>query len=254
MHIQGSVFLITGGASGLGLGAARRLSEAGARIVIADIDPAGEAAAADLAGGARFARTDVADEASGSAAIELALGAFGRLDGLVNCAGVAQSARVVGREGPHPLELFERTVRANLTGTFNMVRLAAEAMSRIGPGPDGVRGVIVNTASIAACDGQIGQAAYAASKAGVAGMTLPLARDLARHGIRVVAIAPGIFETPMLASVSDEFRAALGASVPFPQRLGRPDEYAALVQHIVENDMLNGEVIRLDGALRMPPR
>lgn len=250
------MFLITGGASGLGLAAAQRLAAAGARIVIADIDPNGEEAAAGLGEGARFAKTNVAEEPSArdAVALALALDAFGRLDGLVNCAGIAPSARLLGRDGPHPLSVFEGTVWINLVGTFNMIRLAAEVMARGEPSTQDTRGVIVNTASIAAFDGQVGQAAYAASKAGVVGMTLPLARDLARHGIRVVTIAPGIFETPMLAAVSEEFREALGASVPFPQRLGRPDEFASLVQHAIENDMLNGEVIRLDGALRMAAR
>ena len=255
MRIADRVFLVTGAASGLGCGVARRLAGAGARVVLADVDAQGGArVAADLGGAARFIRTDVAEEADGRAAVALARDAFGRLDGLVTCAGVATSARVVGRDGPHDLAAFARTIRVNLVGTFNMIRLAADAMAAAEPDAEGGRGVVVATSSIAAFDGQGGQAAYAASKGGVASMVLPLARDLARHGIRVVAIAPGVFETPMMAGMPEPVRAALGAAVPFPPRLGRPDEFAALVQHAIENDMLNGAVIRLDGALRMAPR
>jgi NAD(P)-dependent dehydrogenase (short-subunit alcohol dehydrogenase family) len=249
------VFLVTGAASGLGAGVARELTDRGACVVLADVN---EAAGADLCkrlgGKARFIKTDVTSEKEGAAAVELAKSAFGGLHGLVNCAGVAPSERVLGRKGPHSLETFARTVNINLVGTFNMVRLAAAAISEMPLNGGGERGVIVNTASIAAFEGQIGQSAYAASKAGVAGLTLPLARDLARHAIRVVTIAPGIFETPMLASLSAEATAELAASIPFPQRLGQPQEFAALVVHICENSMLNGTVIRLDAALRMAPK
>lgn len=252
MQVDNSVFLITGGASGLGATVAARLVRDGARVVLADIGrDAGEAKARELGGAARFIQTDVTDAAQAQAAVQLAVDAFGRLDGAVNCAGVAPSERVLGRQGPHALESFARVVNINLIGTFNVLRLAAEAIARNEPGEGGERGVIVNTASVAAFDGQIGQAAYAASKAGVAGLTLPVARELARFGIRVVTIAPGVFETPMMAAMSEEVRTSLGANVPFPPRLGRPDEFAALVRHIVENPYLNGETIRLDGALRM---
>ena len=253
MHIQDQVFLITGGGSGLGAATAKTLVEAGARVLLADVNAeAGAARVAELGEGrARFVRTDVTSEADGRAAVEAALESFGALHGLANCAGVAPAEKVLGRNGPHGLESFSRTININLVGSFNMLRLAAEAMARNEPDAGGERGVIVNTASVAAFDGQIGQAAYAASKAGVVGMTLPIARELARHGIRVMTIAPGIFETPMMAGMPQEVRDALGASVPFPPRLGRPDEFAALVRHIVENSMLNGEVIRLDGAIRM---
>ena len=208
-----------------------------------------------FAGAAALAVTcDVTSEDEGRAAVAAAQDRFGALHGLVNCAGVAPGERILGRSGPHALELFSRAVAINLVGTFNMLRLAAEAIAANAPGESGERGVIVNTASIAAFDGQIGQAAYAASKAGVAGLTLPAARELARHGIRVVTIAPGIFATPMMAGLPQEVQDSLGAGVPFPARLGQPDEFAALVAHIIGNQMLNGEVIRLDGALRMPPR
>ena len=253
MHIQDKVFLITGGGSGLGAATAKTLVEAGARVLLADVNAAaGAARVAELCEGrARFVRTDVTSEADGRAAVEAALESFGALHGLANCAGVAPAEKVLGRNGPHGLDSFARAVNINLVGSFNMLRLAAEAMARNEPDAGGERGVIVNTASVAAFDGQIGQAAYSASKAGVVGMTLPIARELARHGIRVITIAPGIFETPMMAGMPQEVRDSLGASVPFPPRLGRPDEFAALVRHIVENSMLNGEVIRLDGAIRM---
>ncbi|MGV6872788.1 3-hydroxyacyl-CoA dehydrogenase [Pseudochelatococcus sp. B33] len=252
MQVADRVFLITGGASGLGAAVAGHLVARGARVVLADIGrEAGEAKARELGAGARFVATDVTDAGQAEAAVQLALDAFGHLDGLVNCAGVAPGERVVGRQGPHSLELFSRVIAINLIGTFNVLRLAADVMSRNEPGEDGERGVIVNTASVAAFDGQIGQAAYSASKAGVAGLTLPVARELARFGIRVVTIAPGIFETPMMAAMTEEVRASLGATVPFPPRLGHPAEFAGLVQHIIENGYLNGEVIRLDGALRM---
>ena len=255
MQIGNHVFLVTGGASGLGAATARLLIAEGGSVVIADLDrAAGEKLAAELGSAARFALTDVTRENDAQAAVDLALEAFGHLHGLVNCAGVAPSEKVVGRDGPHRFESFAKTININLVGTFNMIRLAAVAIAKEEPGEEGERGVIVNTASIAAFDGQIGQAAYAASKGGVAALTLPVARELARSGIRVVTIAPGIFETPMMAAFPQEVQDALAKSVPFPQRLGRPAEFAALVRHIVENPMLNGETIRLDGALRMTPR
>ncbi|AGT11236.1 3-hydroxyacyl-CoA dehydrogenase [Paracoccus aminophilus] len=252
MQIKDRVFLITGAGSGLGFAVARMAVEAGGRVLLVDLNrAAGEAAARSLGPLARFQSADVTSEAEGEAAVTAALEAFGQIDVLVNCAGVAPGEKIVGRDGPHRLDSFARAISVNLIGTFNMLRLAATAMTANPVGPSGERGVIVNTASIAAFDGQIGQAAYAASKGGVAALTLPAARELARHGIRVVTIAPGIFETPMMAGLPAEVQAALGASVPFPSRLGDPAEYAALVRHILENQMLNGEVIRLDGALRM---
>ncbi|MFL5255802.1 MAG: 3-hydroxyacyl-CoA dehydrogenase [Rhodopila sp.] len=255
MRIEHGVFIVTGGCSGLGAAVARDLVGHGASVVLADVNrAAGKTLAAELGAAACFAPTDVTSEADGQAAVQFALDAFGRLNGLVTCAGIAPSEKVVGREGPHQLGSFARAVGINLTGTFNMIRLAAAAMVNNPPDGEGERGVIINTASIAAFDGQIGQAAYAASKAGVVGMTLPIARELGRHGIRVVTIAPGIFETPMMAGMPQEVQDNLGRSVPFPPRLGRPPEFAALVRHICENTMLNGEVIRLDGALRMAPR
>lgn len=255
MLVNDKTFIVTGAASGLGAGMSKRLIDEGARVIMADVDQtSGEAAAKALGGNARFIRTDVTSEADATAAVALAQDSFGGLHGLVNCAGVAPSERVIGRDGPHKLESFARAVSINLIGTFNMARLAAAAIAKMPAGADGERGVIINTASIAAFDGQIGQAAYAASKGGVVGLTLPLARDLARHGIRVVTIAPGIFETPMLAGLPAEITAQLAQSVPFPQRLGRPADFAALAIQIFENGMLNGEVIRLDGALRMAPK
>ena len=250
MDIAQHTFIVTGAASGLGAATARRLAAAGARVVLADVQDA-QALAQEIGG--RYLRTDVTAEADAAAAVAAAQ-QLGHLRGLVNCAGVAPAQRTLGKQGPHPLELFARTIQINLIGSFNMARLAAAAIAAQPPLADGERGVIVNTASVAAYDGQIGQAAYAASKAGIVGLTLPMARDLARDGIRVVTIAPGIFETPMLMGMPDDVRAALGASVPFPQRLGRPDEYAQLVETIVRNPMLNGETIRLDGAIRMPPK
>jgi NAD(P)-dependent dehydrogenase (short-subunit alcohol dehydrogenase family) len=225
------------------------LTAAGGKVVVADLNDA--AGWSSAGANARFLKTDVTDEAQVQAAVDLCGSAFGAIHGAVNCAGVAPGERVVGKTGPHGLASFERAVRINLTGTFNVIRLAAAKMSVQPPFPSGERGVIVNTSSVASMDGQIGQAAYAASKAGVNGMTLPIARELARFGIRVMTIAPGIFDTPMLQGMSEEIRASLGAQVPFPPRLGRPEEYAQLVRHIVENEVLNGEVIRLDGAIRM---
>lgn len=255
MQIEDRVFLITGAGSGLGAAVAQMVVSGGGRAVLLDVNAeAGAASAAELGDAARFQRTDVTSEAEGKAALAAARDAFGRVDALVNCAGIAPGEKILGREGPHALESFERAIRVNLIGTFNMMRLAAAAMAQNPAGEDGERGVIVNTASIAAFDGQIGQAAYAASKGGVAALTLPAARELARSGIRVVTIAPGIFRTPMMAGLPEEVQASLGASAPFPARLGQPAEYAALVRHICENRMLNGEVIRLDGALRMAPK
>lgn len=252
MDITNKVFIVTGAASGLGAGTVRMLVEQGARVVLADLqDAAGEALAAEL--GQRYVHCDVTKETDAQAVVAAAT-ALGPLFGLVNCAGVAPAAKTVGKHGAHPLELFQRTVGINLIGTFNMLRLAATAMAGNTPEPTGERGVIINTASVAAYDGQIGQAAYAASKAGVVGMTLPIARDLARNGIRCVTIAPGIFGTPMIFGMPQEVQDSLAASIPFPSRLGRPEDYAKLVRHIVENDMINGETIRLDGAIRMPPK
>ncbi|WP_395504274.1 3-hydroxyacyl-CoA dehydrogenase [Ectopseudomonas hydrolytica] len=252
MYIDESVFLISGGASGLGLATARELVGQGGKVLLLDINAeAGQRAAAELGEGARFVQADITREEDGRAAVAQALEAFGAVHGLVNCAGIAPAEKVLGRSGVHGLDSFRRTVEVNLIGSFNLLRLAAEAMAQNPPNAEGERGVIVNTASVAAFDGQIGQAAYAASKGGVAAMTLPAARELARSGIRVMCIAPGIFETPMMAGMPQEVRDSLAAGVPFPPRLGRPEEYAALVRHIVENPMLNGEVIRLDGALRM---
>ena len=255
MLIRERSFIVTGGGSGLGAATARMLAENGARVIIADLnETAGEAIAAELGGNARYIRADVTSAGDGAAVVAAAMEAFGGLSGLVNCAGVAPGEKIIGRNGPHDLDSFVRTITINLVGTFNMIRLAASAMQQQDPDAEGERGVIVNTASIAAFDGQVGQAAYAASKGGIASMTLPIARELARHGIRVVSIAPGIFETPMMAGMPHEVQEALGKSVPFPPRLGRPAEFAALVRHICENSMLNGEVIRLDGALRMSAR
>jgi NAD(P)-dependent dehydrogenase (short-subunit alcohol dehydrogenase family) len=254
VEIAGRTVQVTGGGSGLGAATARMVVEQGGSVVVADVDTErGERVAAELGERARFVPTDVTDEASVGAAVALTL-ELGGPHVAVSCAGIAPAERVLGRDGPHSLARFVAAIQVNLVGTFNVTRLAAQAMAANEPGEDGERGVIVNTASVAAFDGQIGQAAYSASKAGVAGMTLPVARELARHGIRVLAIAPGIFDTPMLATMSDQVRASLGAQVPFPSRLGHPTEYAALVRHIVENRMLNGETIRLDGAIRMAPR
>lgn len=252
MQIEHSVFLISGGASGLGLATARELVGQGGQVLLLDInEQAGLQALAELGASARFVRADITREEDGHAAVAQALAAFGALHGLVNCAGIAPAEKVLGRNGAHALDSFRRTVEVNLIGSFNLLRLAAEAMAQNTPNAGGERGVIINTASVAAFDGQMGQTAYAASKGGVAALTLPAARDLARSGIRVMCVAPGVFETPMMAGMPQEVRDSLAANVPFPPRLGRSDEYAALVRHIVENPMLNGEVIRLDGALRM---
>ena len=255
MRIEDHTFVVTGGGSGLGAATVRRLADAGATVVIADIDEdAAKVVASDLGDRARAVPTDVTDEASTQAAIDAATATFGALHGLVNCAGVGPAMKVLGRQGTHRLEAFDKAVEINLIGTFNAIRLAAAAMVDNAPEGADERGVIVNTASVAAFDGQIGQAAYSASKGGVVAMTLPIARELAEHGIRVMTIAPGIFDTPMLAALPEKARLSLGQQVPFPPRLGKPDEYAALVEHIVGNQMLNGEVIRLDGAIRMAPR
>ncbi len=256
MDLRQKTFLITGGASGLGEATARRLHAAGAHTVIADLNQErGDALVAELGDRCRFHMTDVSDENAVRAAIGTAVEAFGGLHGAVSCAGIGPPAKVVDKHGePHPLQMFETVVRVNLIGTFNTLRLAAATMVGNEPDDGGERGVIVNTASVAAYEGQIGQAAYSASKGGVLGLTLPCARELARHGIRVVTVAPGLFDTPLMAGLPEKARESLGQQVPFPSRLGHPDEYAALVQHIAENTMLNGEVIRLDGAIRMAPR
>ena len=252
MQIKDKVFIVTGGASGLGEGTARMLAAQGGKVVIADMQAEkGQAVAAEIGGA--FVKCDVSSEADGQAVVAKAV-ALGKLMGLVNCAGIAPAEKTVGKDGPHRLDVFTKTIMVNLVGTFNMIRLAADAMCKNQPEATGERGVIVSTASVAAYDGQIGQAAYSASKGGVVGMTLPIARDLARNGIRNMTIAPGIFGTPMLMSMPQPVRDALAASVPFPSRLGAPEDYAKLVRHIMENDMLNGEVIRLDGAIRMAPK
>ena len=252
MRIAGHTFLITGGASGLGEATARQLARAGANVVVCDIGAQqGEKTAADIGNQAIFAAADVTDELQVAQAIAAARKQFGALHGAVNCAGIAPGERVLGKGGPHRLDTFRRAIEINLIGTFNVLRLAAQVMAENAPDAEGERGIIVNTASVAAFEGQVGQAAYGASKAGVAGLTLPAARELARHGIRVMAIAPGIFETPMVSACAPELQQSLAAQVPFPPRLGKPEEFAALVEHIIVNPMLNGEVIRLDGALRM---
>jgi NAD(P)-dependent dehydrogenase (short-subunit alcohol dehydrogenase family) len=254
MQINSNVFIVTGGASGLGGATSRMLAAQGGKVVIADVQAdRGEALARELGTATRFVKCDVSSEADGRTAVEAAI-AMGPLRGLVNCAGIAVGEKTIGKEGPHALASFSRVIGINLIGTFNMIRLAADAMSKQEPTADGERGVLVNTASVAAFDGQIGQAAYSASKGGVVGMTLPIARDLSRSGIRCVTIAPGLFATPMLLGMPQELQDSLGKQVPFPSRLGKPDEYAALVRHILENVMLNGETIRLDGAIRMQPK
>ena len=255
MQIKDSVFIVTGGASGLGGATARMLVSGGGKVVIADLkDAEGNALAAEFGANARFVRTDVTDEASGQAAVAAAVERFGGVHGLVNCAGVVHGERILGKEGVHALASFVRVLNINLVGSFNLTRLAAEQMAKNAPNAGGERGVIVFTASVAAFDGQIGQPAYSASKAGLVGMTLPIARELARNGIRVMTIAPGIFETPMVGQIPPDIAEALGKMVPFPPRLGRPAEFASLVREIIGNEMLNGEVIRLDGAIRMAPK
>ncbi len=256
MKFQDNTFIVSGGASGLGEATVRSLHQAGARVVIADLNAErGEALADELGERVRFRRTDVTSDADGQAVVDLAVETFGGLQGLINCAGVGDPAKVVDRHGePLPLEAFSRIVNINLLGTFNMLRLAAAAMAKGEPQADGERGVIINTASVAAFDGQIGQPAYAASKGGIVAMTLPIARELARHGIRVMTIAPGLFKTPLMEALPEEAQQSLAAAIPFPSRLGEPDEFARLACHIVDNAMLNGETIRLDGSIRMAPR
>ena len=253
MQIKNSVFLVTGGASGLGAATARMAAENGGKVVIADLQAdLGEKLAKDIGG--RFIKTDVTSEADGKAAVALALKEFGGLHVLVNCAGIGVAERTFGKDAPHDLGRFTRVITINLIGSFNMIRLAAFEMAKASPNAAGERGVIVNTASVAAYDGQIGQAAYSASKGGIVGMTLPIARDLARNGIRVNTIAPGLFETPLLAGLPKDAQESLAKQVPFPSRLGKPAEYAQLVKAIVEIEMLNAETIRLDGAIRMAPK
>ena len=255
MHISGKTFIVTGGASGLGRATAEVILVAGGNVVLLDVNAdTGRAAEQALGSNARFVQADVTSEEQVKAAVNLAVSTFGGLSGVVNAAGIGPAAKVLGRNGPHPLDLFEKTIRVNLIGTFNVIRLAAAVISQNAPAENGERGVIINTASIAAFDGQIGQPAYAASKGGIVGMTLPIAREFAPLGIRVVTIAPGIFDTPLLAGLPEAARISLGQQVPFPSRLGRPEEYGALARHVIENEMLNGEVIRIDGALRMAPK
>jgi NAD(P)-dependent dehydrogenase (short-subunit alcohol dehydrogenase family) len=252
MQIKDSVFVVTGAASGLGLATAEMVIAEGGRVVLADMNlEAGQSAAKRLGNNALFHQTNVADDSSARACINAAAQQFGAIHGLVNCAGIAPAEKVLGKEGPHGLDSFAKVVTVNLIGTFNMIRLAADAMAKNNPNDQGERGVIVSTASVAAFEGQIGQAAYTASKGGVAAMTLPIARELARTGIRVLTIAPGIMETPMLLGMPAEVQESLGKMVPFPSRLGKPAEYARLVKHMAENSYLNGEVVRLDGAIRM---
>lgn len=255
MRIDGKTFITTGGASGLGRAAAEAIVAAGGHVVLVDVNAeVGAAAEHALGARAKFVKTDVTSQDEVQAAVQTAVSHFGGLHGVVNAAGICPAAKVLGKNGPHALDLFEKTLRVNVGGTFNVIRLAAAVMSTNTPEPSGERGVIVNTASIAAYEGQIGQAAYAASKGGVVGLTLPVAREFAPLGIRCVTVAPGIFDTPLLAALPEPARISLGQQVPFPSRLGRPEEYGALVRHILENEMLNGEVIRLDGALRMAPK
>lgn len=256
MNLSDSVFIVTGGASGLGEASVRRLTAGGARCVIADLQAERGNALVDELGSENvcFSQTDVTNDEQTQAAVDMALGTFGKLNGAINCAGVGAPAKVLGKEGPLPSAKFMQIININLLGTFNMIRLAAHAMSQQEPNESGERGVIINTASVAAFDGQIGQPAYAASKAGIVGMTLPIAREFARSGIRVMTIAPGLFLTPMMQQLPEAAQQSLGAQVPFPSRLGTPDEYAQLAQQIIENPMLNGETIRLDGAIRMAPK
>jgi NAD(P)-dependent dehydrogenase (short-subunit alcohol dehydrogenase family) len=255
MDIRNSVFLVTGGASGLGEATVRMAIANGGKAVIADMQAeAGDRIAKELGASVRSIKCDVTSEADGKAAVELAMKEFGGLNVLINCAGIAIAERTLGKEAPHSLASFAKVVGVNLIGSFNMIRLAAHQMAKGQPNAAGERGVIINTASVAAYDGQIGQAAYSASKGGIVGMTLPIARDLSRNGIRVLTIAPGIFETPMLMGLPKEAQESLGKMVPFPPRLGRPAEYAHLARAMIENEMLNGEVVRLDGAIRMAPK
>ena len=255
MNIEGNTFFISGGGSGLGEATAVQIVDAGGKVVLADINAAaGETAQQALGDSALFVQTDVTDTASIEAALDRAENHFGRVHGAINCAGIAIAEKTVGRGGPHDFDSFEKVLRVNLMGTFNVIRLAAARMVKNEPNTEGERGVLINTASVAAYDGQIGQAAYSASKGGIVGMTLPIARDLARSGIRVVTIAPGIFDTPLLAGLPEKARISLGEQVPFPSRLGRPEEFGRLAKHVIENPMLNGEVIRLDGAIRMAPK
>jgi NAD(P)-dependent dehydrogenase (short-subunit alcohol dehydrogenase family) len=255
MNISGQVVLVTGGSSGLGAACAEALHAAGAHVAIADLDAArGRALAATLGDRACFAETDVTDEASVVTCLRVCGERLGAIRAVINCAGVAPGERVLRKDGPHSLENFRHAIDINLIGTFNVLRLAAEAMSKLPPLPSGERGVIINTSSVAAFEGQLGQAAYAASKAGINGMTLPIARELAKFGIRVMTIAPGIFETPLMQAMTPELRGSLAQQIPFPARFGRPPEFAALVRHIIENEYLNGEIIRLDGAVRMGTR
>lgn len=252
MKIENNTFLITGGASGLGFATAKMIVENGGNAVLLDVnEEAGIAAQTDLASKAKFIKTDVTNEEQVQSAVNQSVEAYGSIAGIINCAGVGPAKRVVGKDGPHPLDFFQKVININLIGTFNTLRLVADKMQNNEPNTEGERGVIINTASVAAFDGQIGQAAYSASKGGIVAMTLPIAREFARMGIRVMAIAPGIFETPLLASLPQEAQDSLGKQVPFPPRLGRPSEFANLVKQIIENTMLNGEVIRLDGAIRM---
>ena len=252
MNIQNKTFLVSGGASGLGFATAKMLVENGGNAVLLDVNAeTGQIAERELGKNAFFVKTDVTNETEVQNAIDSAIKQFGGINGVANCAGIGPAMRVVGKNGPHGLDFFSKVINVNLIGTFNVLRLATNVMQNNEPNEGGERGIIINTASVAAFDGQIGQAAYSASKGGIVAMTLPIARELARMGIRVMAIAPGIFETPLLASMSDDIRDSLGKQVPFPARLGQPSEYANLVKHIIENQMLNGEVIRLDGAIRM---
>ncbi len=254
MEIKANTFLVTGGSSGLGAACVHRLAGAGANVIIADIKEAeGLRLAEELEGKGLYTNTDVTSDSSVRQANDLAVDRFGGLQGVINCAGIAIARKVISKRGAHDLESFARVIKVNLVGTFNVIRLAAEVMARNEPNSAGERGVIINTASIAAYEGQIGQAAYSASKGGVVSMTLTIARELAYFGIRVAAISPGLFDTPMLAGLPEKARQSLAQQIPFPSRLGRPDEYAALAQHILENEMINGEVIRLDGAIRMAP-
>lgn len=255
MQIQGKVFLVSGGASGLGAATAQMLIDAGASVMLVDVNAEALAAQVEKLGDkARASVSDITQESAVQAAVDAALSAFGQINGVINCAGIVGAEKILGKEGPHGLDSFSRVINVNLIGSFNLLRLAAVAIAESTADAGGERGVIINTASVAAYDGQIGQAAYAASKGAIVSLTLPAARELARYGIRVMTIAPGIFETPMMAGMTPQVRESLAAGVPFPPRLGKPEEYAALARHIIENSMLNGEVIRLDGALRMAAR